>query len=216
MQRKLCFLLCLCGLLCSWGACKKKEKASRRKKEKGSLESAETKKEEGPKPVFIFDPEKYSFTKPSSKVKKAAKSGLSSKKTKSAEDADDTNETESPPLKKSSKKEKEAETDADMEEAKEKPSRKSSKKSSKEAEEEAEPEAEAAPPQASFLSSSLVKILIFSLLGVLLAGGVVLGLMYFVSQAISKRTRRLRYMESLKPAHLRRGDGFDDMREVIE
>ncbi|KAI5180089.1 hypothetical protein NEOKW01_0418 [Nematocida sp. AWRm80] len=101
-------------------------------------------------------------------------------------------EDEAPAEKKTDAKEK-AEEEMDLEEEKPK---------------------KAAPKPAA--GSILGPIIIFGVVGLAIAGAAILGITFFVSRYISERTRRLRYLEALKPAYIKRGDGLDLHREMVE
>jgi len=167
-----------------------------------------------PEPIFVLDPEKY---KEITGVRTVGRKKPSEKEDREVEDREvKQNRKKQIPRKKARVIEAEEEAEEETEDESDK---KTAKKTDKTAEKAnaAEKEEENIPEKQapSIFSSQLVKGFLIATAVVLFAGVVVLGLGYAVSRMMAERARKLRYMESLKPAYIKRGDGLDEYREIL-
>ncbi|KAI5173182.1 hypothetical protein NEFER03_2142 [Nematocida sp. LUAm3] len=69
----------------------------------------------------------------------------------------------------------------------------------------------------SFFSSDIFKTILICVLAVVGVLGLISFLIACISRSIAQRSRRLRYMEALQNStYTRKGDGYDNYREVLE
>ncbi|OAG28854.1 hypothetical protein NEDG_00993 [Nematocida displodere] len=134
------------------------------------------------------------------------------KKTSKAKAAPEDGDDEAIAAKKSSKTKTKASAPKKRPAEKTKPSKKDAVDESDDFSEEMLPPA----PKSASSGIGVLHILGFAAAGLGFAIAAISFIIYAVSKVVSRRSRRLRYMESLKPAYIRRGDGLDEYREVIE
>ncbi|KAI5190415.1 hypothetical protein NEMIN01_1039 [Nematocida minor] len=143
-------------------------------------------------------PDSDSDAKPQTSSKSSTKPSTKSKSPIVADDEESTEKTKEAPSKSSKKTDKKGKTAA------------------VEAEEEAEEDVPEKPSAISaFFDSNIVKIVLYSAAGAVVAFVFLFFLLFYISNYLTERSNRRQYMQSLKPAYTSTGDKKDTILAAI-